>query len=113
MSKPSLVRARENWHARYQGKKQIDVGSVFKVGRNCPLRESTLQKSPGWSAGLFVFAAFQPSLSILRSNSASRRVCHHPSQKRVCLMTEDSKIKGPASYFPSIEKSTGTPSLTG
>ena len=62
MSKPSLVRARENWHARYQGKKQIDVGSVFKVGRNCPLRDSTLQKCPGWSAGYFLFAAFQPSL---------------------------------------------------
>jgi len=48
MSKPSLVRARENWHARYQGKKQIDVGRVFKVGRNCPLRD----KYPAEKSGL-------------------------------------------------------------
>jgi hypothetical protein len=34
---------------------------------------------------------------------------HHLSQKGVCIMTDDTKTKGPASYFPSIEKKYGQP----
>jgi hypothetical protein len=31
------------------------------------------------------------------------------NQKGVCIMSEDTKVKGPASYFPSIEKKYGQP----
>jgi|GEM_PF-4787302 hypothetical protein len=38
MWKPSLVCARENCRARYQGEKRIDVGCFLKVGRKLPSR---------------------------------------------------------------------------